>query len=587
MPQKSPFPQESNGLIIRPSSGLVSLPEGGSPALSEIIRRSLAHIQAGRALPIRERRAGEEREFEIAPGVKVVMCWIPPGEFLMGSPEDEVGRNIDESSYCGSVETQRRVTITQGFWLGKFTVTQSQWEAVMQNNPSEFKGSNLPVETVSWNEISEPGGFMDKVNCFGTVGRNFFLPTEAQWEYACRAGTTTALNSGKDLTTAEGACPNLDEVAWYEQNSIEKTHAVGQKKANAWGLHDMHGNVWEWCVDWHGRETDELQVDPRGADLVTNVVGRGGSCVDPAYCCRVAVRPQGAPWDSGGNIGFRVASSSVPLYIKTSKELVVPERRAGEEQEFEIAPGVKIVMCWIPPGDFMMGSPEDEVGRRKDETQHPVTITQGFWLGKYQVTQAQWEAVMGSNPSEFKGFNLPVECVSWNGIFWDESGSGGFVGKLNKMMPTGGRFHLPTEAQWEYACRAGKTGPYAGDLDEIAWYEGNCVRYTTGETHPVGLKRPNSWGLHDMHGNVQEWCEDWYESYDLKVMKDPAGPTVAPSGRAFSHGDLNTYFNPERILRGGKWLSSPRECRSASRGRAVPGYYGGNPGFRLARSPSL
>ena len=315
MSEEHPITPAEIGLIIRPPTGLVSLPESGSRALSEIISRSLAHIQASRALVVSERRAGDEEEFEIAPGMKIVMCWIPPGEFLMGSPEDELGRDIDVS-YCGSVETQRRVTITQGFWLGKFTVTQSQWEAVMRNNPSEFKGSNLPVETVSWNEISEPGGFMDKVNRFATAGGFFSLPTEAQWEYACRAGTATALNSGKDLTTAEGACPNLDEVAWYEQNSIEKTHVVGQKKANVWGLHDMHGNVWEWCADWYEVHTDGPLVNPRGPDSGTERVGRGGSWIDPAHCCRGAIRPKCAPWTSGNNIGFRMARRSVASFVQ-------------------------------------------------------------------------------------------------------------------------------------------------------------------------------------------------------------------------------------------------------------------------------
>ncbi len=222
----------------------------------------------------------------------------------MGSPEDELGRSEDE--------TQHRVTITQGFWLGKYQVTQAQWEVVMGYNPSHFKGLNLPVEYVSWDDISEAGGFLEKANRFGRAGEAFSLPTEAQWEYACRAGTTTALNNGMDLTTEDGACPNLDEVAWYWENSGGKTHPVGLKKANAWGLHDMHGNVWEWCLDGYHDYPPGPLVDPRGAG--SGPVHRGGSWGEDARYCRVASRHYYfSPGDIGNHIGFRIARNSVPL----------------------------------------------------------------------------------------------------------------------------------------------------------------------------------------------------------------------------------------------------------------------------------
>jgi formylglycine-generating enzyme required for sulfatase activity len=301
-------PVKENSLIIRPSTGLVSLPEGSSPALSEIISRSLAHLQASSALAVHERRAGEEQEFEIAPGVKIVMCWIPPGEFLMGSPEDEVGRR--------DKETQHRVTITQGFWLAKTLTTQAQWEAVMGNNPSHFNGMNLPVESVSWNEISEPGGFMDKANRFAVAGEIFSLPTEAQWEYACRAGTTTALNNRKNLTTEYGMCLNLDEVAWYGMNSDRKTQPVGQKKANAYGLLDMQGNVWEWCMDWCEDYTTGAQVDPQGPISGSHRVNRGGGWYCYANGCRVATRSFFNPGGTVNSIGFRIACRSVPSSVQ-------------------------------------------------------------------------------------------------------------------------------------------------------------------------------------------------------------------------------------------------------------------------------
>jgi len=223
-----------------------------------------------------------------------------------------------------------------------------------------------------------------------------------------------------------------------------------------------------------------------------------------------------------------------------------------------------MVMCWIPPGEFLMGSPEDEEYRRDNETQHRVRITQGFWLAKTQTTQAQWQAVMGGNPSQFKGEDLPVECVRWNDICGDESGTGGFMGELNKRVSPGGRFHLPTEAQWEYAARSGTTGPYAGILDEMGWYRDN----SDGETHPVGQKKPNAWGLHDMHGNVWEWCADWDGKYDVNAVEDPTG---TPSG---------SY----RVLRGGSWIITANYCRVADRSNADPPGAGNFIGFRIARS---
>jgi formylglycine-generating enzyme required for sulfatase activity len=252
------------------------------------------------------------------------------------------------------------------------------------------------------------------------------------------------------------------------------------------------------------------------------------------------------------------------VHIRASTSRALPERIAGEECEFEIAPGVKMVMCWIPPGEFHMGSPEDEEGRRDDETQHLVRITQGFWLAKTQTTQAQWQAVMGNNPSYFNGDDLPVENVSWIDICGNESGTGGFLGALNKRLPTGGRFYLPTEAQWEYACRAGTTGPYAGNLDEIAWY----VRNSYDKTHPVGHKMPNAWGLHDIFGNVCEWCFDWDGDYDLGVVTDPIGPASGSS----------------RVLRGGGWFVGASDCRVAVRGNYYPANGNRYFGFRVARS---
>jgi formylglycine-generating enzyme required for sulfatase activity len=217
--------------------------------------------------------------------------------------------------------------------------------------------------------------------------------------------------------------------------------------------------------------------------------------------------------------------------------------------------------CFIPFGSFTMGSSSSEEQRSSDEGQVEVTLSQSFWLARTEVTQAQWEALMGSNPSQFKGSNLPVENVSW-----DDAQS--FIAKLNdkQILPQGWKFALPTEAQWEYACRAEEKGPYSGgSLDEVGWYDDN----SESKTHEVGQKKPNAWGLHDMHGNVYEWCADWYND-TLQGGVDPTG---------LSSGD-------SRVSRGGSWYYYASFCRAAHRVRHSPGYRINDLGFRPALVPS-
>jgi formylglycine-generating enzyme required for sulfatase activity len=213
---------------------------------------------------------------------------------------------------------------------------------------------------------------------------------------------------------------------------------------------------------------------------------------------------------------------------------------------------------WIPKGSFMMGSPELESGRMNSEKQHRVNLTKGYWLGATEVTQGQWEAVMGNDPSKFKlcGSNCPVEQVSWGD-------AQEFIKKLNGKGY--GSFALPTEAQWEYAARAGTTtaysfGNYPSQLGDYAWYGDN----SGDKTHPVASKKTNPWGLYDMHGNVFEWTEDWYSSR-------PSGTTDPTGGSSGSH----------RVFRGGGWVSYAEYLRSAFRGRNSPGNRFDFVGFRL------
>ena len=220
--------------------------------------------------------------------------------------------------------------------------------------------------------------------------------------------------------------------------------------------------------------------------------------------------------------------------------------------------GMELVL--IPPGEFMMGS---ENGDPDEKPLHKVIIKNSFYLGKHEVTQAQWQEVMGTNPSHFKGDpNRPVERVSWK--MAQE-----FIRKLNEREGHT-LYRLPTEAEWEYAARAGSKGKYTfGDedtlLEQYAWYNKN----DKGTTHPVGQLKPNTWGLYDMHGNVWEWVQDWRGPYAAETAVDPAGP---PTGNA-------------RGYRGGGWGYGPERCKAAKRSYDSPDYVYGTHGFRLAMSP--
>jgi formylglycine-generating enzyme required for sulfatase activity len=230
--------------------------------------------------------------------------------------------------------------------------------------------------------------------------------------------------------------------------------------------------------------------------------------------------------------------------------------RNRQTRRIDLGDGVELELILVQPGSFMMGSPADEVGRAADEVLHKVTLTKAFYLGRTEVTQAQWKAVMGTNPSNFKGDDLPVDSVSW-------TDAQQFCAKLSAK--DGRRFRLPTEAEWEYACRAGSPAPYSGTgrLEDMGWFRAN----TDQRTSPVGQKLPNAWGFHDMHGNLWEWCADIYDELSAADATDPTGA----AGGVY------------RVLRGGSWMSLPADCRSAERNRELPDFRRqAKTGFRLA-----
>ncbi len=238
------------------------------------------------------------------------------------------------------------------------------------------------------------------------------------------------------------------------------------------------------------------------------------------------------------------------------KKKIAPLPSAGEVKENSL--GMKLV--YIPAGEFIMGSPIDEQGRADDEQQHKVKLTRGFWMGATEVTQKQFEPVMGFNRSNFKGEDLPIEKISWRDA---ET----FCKKLSEK--EGKVYRLPTEAEWEYACRARATGAFSGtgNLVDMGWYADNSDE----TTHAVGTKKPNAWELSDMHGNVSEWCFDRYSA------AYPQGEVVDPNGAA-----QGNY----RVARGGSWGHFLRACRCASRSSAPESYQLKQTGFRVVMEVS-
>jgi len=495
-----------------------------------------------------------EEKAELGKGINLEMVLIPAGKFIMGSPVSEKNHRKEK--------TEHEVTLTKPYYMGKYEVTQEQWEAVMGSNPSDTKGAKLPVTDVSSNDCQE---FIKKLNSKTSGG--YRLPTEAEWEYACRAGTTTAYSFGDKITPKDA---NL------EDSNIGKPVAVGSYKPNAFGLYDMHGNVFEWCEDWYGDFPAGSATDPKGQATGENRVLRGGafSGVTESFA-RSSLRIATAPSDRNNTLGFRLARTlnsgdllkpDVKTFLLKAKQEeetkakqidLLKSKISKEELEY-LGKDVKLEMVLIPAGKFMMGSPASEKKRQNDEIQHEVTLKKSYYMGKYEVTQEQWKEVMGKNPSSTKGAKLPVTDVSWED-------SQDFIKKLNAK--TSGGYRLPTEAEWEYACRAGTTTAYSYG-DNLTKNDANI---DGDSTKAVGGYKPNAFGLYDMHGNVWEWCEDWKADYPAGAVTDPKGPAKGE----------------HRMLRGGSFFFDVSEARSSFRNYLSPTIRDMYRGLRLVRTADL
>jgi formylglycine-generating enzyme required for sulfatase activity len=574
---------------------------------------------------------------------------IPPGDFRMGSEEtdqqlaerfpylvDEMQKEPELKMTVASARPQHWVRITRPFYSGKYEVTKGQFRSFVDDTgyatgaetdgrggwgydstkipingeypfyqATKFNWRNwgvdqsddCPVVNVSWNDAT---AFCDWLS--RKEQKKYRLPTEAEWEYACRAGTTSRFYGGDDpeiLTRIGNVADSTgkSQFPWWSTALASADgsvfpNPVGQFRPNNFGLFDMAGNVNEWCQDWFGElyYRDSPASDPAGPSSGSHRVIRGGGWDSEGVYCRSAARFFDLPTRHDHRTGFRIVCEAADstaarrsrLDAPTAKEKQAPTptadgcegHTAGQIRDDN---PLKTRLVWIPPGDFTMGSPNHEADRGNDESQVHVSLTRGFWLGQHEVTQAEWRRLMATTPWSGKecvteGDDYPATYVTWDEalrfceIMTTEERAAG-------RLPEGWFYTMPTEAQWEYACRTGTTSRFSfgdseGDLREYAWYSKNGWSADERYPHQVARKKANPWGLYDMHGNVWEWCRDWYTK-ELPGGTDPQGPP----------GSLPC------VRRGGSWGSAAHDCRSASRETGDRSFANSVVGFRMALCP--
>ena len=565
---------------------------------------------------------------------------IQAGTFQMGIPEGEP---------CGAPPelSLHSVHLTRHFFAKITEVTQAEWTAVMETEPFYFTdcGGNCPAENISWydalewcNELSEAEG-LEPCYSFGGDGvvweggldcEGYRLPTEAEWEYMARAGTTTGLFNG-DLSACDcGQDPKLNQIGWYCGNSTgdygqcydatewggpacAATHPVAQKEPNPWGLYDTAGSVYEWVWDWFQEDYYEVSpdTDPTGPEEAGEErVLRGGCFFHHASVTRVGYHSSYDPTKATVTFGFRPVRTLAACTPQCDGKACGDDGCGGSCGEClgTCLEGACSPYVIIPAGDFTMGTPVSEACRNSDEVEHQVSISHSFLMKATEVTQAEWLEVMeDANPAFFKncGPDCPVEKISWfdavyycNKLSQQEGLEPCYELLGDGVLWTDGvlcqGYRLPTEAEWERAARGGTSTPlYNGVLtecncgedlvlDQIGWTCSNsavdyagCADATIfggpecAGTHPVAHKVPNDYGLYDTAGNCWEWTWDWYGAYSTAgLVVDPMGP---------QEGE-------ERVLRGGCWAHQNSNVRSGNRSDYDPSSTAAAVGFRPVRT---
>lgn len=432
-----------------------------------------------------------------------ILAHIPAGTFSMGETLDQ-GRYRTPSIHQ---------VLLNGYAIGTAEVTQALWKAVMGSNPSPKEVPGAPVTGVSWNDARK---FVEKLS--RTTGVPFRLPTEAEWEYAARQ--------------REG----------------------------------MAGGAWEWCSDrWTEDLGSRLTVNPQGPEEGEERALRGGSALEKNN--KPITRKPMAPTSKAGDVGLRLAVSLDEPFPQGLYDVLVENKvprdyfgKADLKPEAFLVGGAQLVMIPVEGGTFVMGGEEQKSIREDEYPRHEVTLDH-FKIGKTEVTEALWAAVMGYLPYGSQGPDYPVGNVSWYDVQ-------DFIRRLNAL--TGKLFRLPTEAEWEYAARGGKKSRgfiFAGSpfLQGYAQYGLEDMR-----SRPVARCFPNELGLFDMSGNVWEWCQDRPGKYLAEPQDNPTGPDFQP-GQA----EL-------RIMRGGSAATTPDKCRVSNRNEFDPSRFRSTIGFRLA-----
>ena len=530
---------------------------------------------------------------------------VPAGRFLMGSDAgDSDERPVHE------------VTIPQDFAMMATEVTVGQFAAFVESTgyrteaergnwawlcpagglagpdrnldwrrPGLSQADDHPVVVISHNDALAFCRWLSE-----QTERSVRLPTEAEWEYAARAG-------GESPDEAR-----LDECAWYEDTADDTTHPVGSKAPNPWGLYDMQGNAWEWCMDvWHPNYDDAptdgsaRADDPRIPEAARRYVLRGGCWSRSARQVGLTYRYRGTGNFRNCGTGFRIVLDAGRAAAKDAarRSLRQADSRqwsctltSGASQSSLAIGKVSFDLVRIPAGEFLMGSDRDD----EEKPVHQVRIDYDFEIGRTEVTRGQFRTFIEAtgyiteaekegwawtrsqwrdwhpeleiswrNPGFSQADDHPATCVSWYDAM-------AFCRWLSAQ--SGEDIRLPSEAEWEYACRAGTTGDYGGDIRAMGWH-----RYNSGQrTHPVAQRQPNAWGLYDTHGNVWEWCRDmWHMGYE-GAPNDGSAWVTSP------------FFIP--AMRGGSFTNPPWWLRSAIHMRNDPGCrHSYNQGFRIVRVP--